>query len=149
MRHLILTAMLALSALSAAEAYAQSQTALEDGVGAGGAGGNPNAMGIQSISGSRHGAAKESSGGLSIMGLPESPSSTSGVQELIIKREEMLKAVDAALNSTDLEMEINNRLQTVRPLKFDLSRGILQGKVLETSRTIRLIDETGAGTREP
>ncbi len=143
-----LLATLLITFASLGTAHAQGLTSSEDGVGAGGAGGNPSAMGTTSLQPTGFkpmGAVTEALVSPASVG-PSSriiPGQTKD-GAIIVNREELLKAVDAALNSADLEMQINNSTRTVRPLKFDLTRGILQGKVLETNKTIRLIDESKA-----
>ncbi len=154
MKTLLVTLLIAFAILP--NAYGQGLTSSEDGVGAGGAGGNPNAMGTTGVqpSGIRPLGVPTEDAGVSTTSLLPSAKTTPGLTKdgaIIVNREELLKAVDAALSSTDLEMQINNATRTVRPQRFDLTRGILQGKILETNKTIRLIDESkasvnGAGT---
>lgn len=144
MKKLIVIAALALASMQTALAQGVGVMGAEDGVGAGGSGGNPNAtttstFGVTSF-GSRF--IEEDLSVVAPVTKPVTPVAKD--ETVLINRDELLKAVDAALNANDLEMEIKNKPSTVRLQKFDLSRGILHGRILETNRAIRLIDETKA-----
>ena len=144
MKKLIVIAALALASMQTAHAQSVGLMGMEDGVGAGGSGGNPNARRTSSGSVSSFGRGLIEEDSTPVKKASEAIAPVGKDKTILINRDELLKAVDAALNANDLEMEIENRPSTVRLQKFDLSRGILHGRILETNRAIRLIDESKA-----
>lgn len=148
MKKLIVIAALALASMQTALAQGVGLMGKEDGVGAGGSGGNPNATTTSTFGVTSFGPrfVEEETSVPAAVVKPVTPVAKD--ETVLINRDELLKAVDAALNANDLEMEIKNKPSTVRLQKFDLSRGILHGRILETNKPIRLMDETKASRLE-
>lgn len=149
MKKLILLTTLLVTAAPYAKAEDSSVVGREDGVGAGGSGGNPHSFGVMSLLPPMKNQEDLSVNEvLSTNFKPAREATPTAVKSneatITVNREELLKAVDAALNSTDIEMEVNEAPVTIRLKNFDLTRGILHGQVLETNKTIRLIDEAKA-----
>lgn len=130
MKTLIATAFLMFTPLLSAQTF--SIMGRDDGTGAGGAGGSAHTMGISSVP--------------RPMSAVEAVEAKAKAAEAVVtvNRDDLLKAVDAALNSTDIQMEVNQEPVTVRLQKFDLKSGVLHGQILDSKRTIRLIDEAKA-----
>lgn len=105
-----------------------------EGVGAGGSGGHPTAMGGDE-------------GVITSFGLAPAkvvPSQMKRETTVIVPRAELLEAVGAALDYEDFEVAVGEETKKVRLQTFDIKRGILHGKVVETNRPIQLIDEERA-----
>lgn len=63
---------------------------------------------------------------------------------VLMARENMLKAIDAALNGRDLRMNVEHNSATIRLQSMDLNAGILRGRILETNQAVQLLDRSKA-----